>query len=99
MRRLLPAPMGSRPEPALMARAMAALYACIGILVFISMLVSYPTDGDGVGTGIVAVGSIAIGAALFFADRRVPLWLVHAAIFGAALEICVFIYFSGVSVG
>ena len=82
-----------------MARAMAALYVSIGALVFISMLAAYPSEADREAIAIAAGTSVVLGVALFLVAPRVPLWLIHAAIAGAALEICIFINFSGVSVG
>ena len=82
-----------------MARAIAVLYASIGVLVLISILASYPSEADRGSMAIGAAASVGLGVVLFIAAPRARLWLIHAAIFCAAVEICVFIYFSGVSVG
>jgi diguanylate cyclase (GGDEF)-like protein/PAS domain S-box-containing protein len=88
-----------RPPGRSEARASGALLLAGAGLVALSLILPHPAGGDFAALCATAAGMAVIGALVWFLASRVPIWLVHLLLAGAALATCVLIWESGLSVG
>jgi diguanylate cyclase (GGDEF)-like protein/PAS domain S-box-containing protein len=88
----------TRRDPFL-ARVVGTLFVCGGILILISLLLPHPSASNGGALRNVDAIAFLMGAVCLVAASRMPRWLIHAAIAGGSLLICLCVYFTGIAAG